>query len=75
MKEYIERMMSERDELSGRVKRLEKFLIMNSCLGEKRTELMEHQLQSMKDYLYYLEECLHYELTLANLGGATWDKV
>lgn len=74
MKEYIERMMSERDELCGRVKRLEKFLVVKRDLGAKRTELMEYQLQSMKDYLYYLEERLHYELTLENLGGEAWDK-
>lgn len=75
MKEYIERMMSERDELSGRVKRLEKFLVVKRDLDAKRTVLMEHQLKSMQDYLFYLEERLHYELTLENLGGETWDKV
>lgn len=75
MKEYIERMMSERDELSGRVNRLEKFLVVKRDLDAKRIVLMEHQLKSMKDYLFYLEERLHYELALTNLGGEAWDKV
>lgn len=64
----IERLIRERDELNSKIKRVEKFLVIKTCVDAKRTVLMEQQLKSMKDYLFYLEERLHYELTLKKIG-------
>lgn len=69
MEDYIERMKKERDELNCKIERLEKFLLKQSLVMPKRTVLMENQLKSMRDYLFYLEERIHYELTLK--GGET----
>lgn len=62
---YIELMRVERDELCGKIKRLERAIVKFQLSTPKRVVLMENQLKSMKDYLFYLEERLHYELTLS----------
>lgn len=68
MKDYIERMQKERDELCSRVNRLEKAIITFELTSPKRYELMQSQLKSMKDYLFYLEERIHYELNVSEIN-------
>lgn len=68
MKDYIERMQKERDELCSRVNRLEKAIITFELTSPKRHTLMQSQLKSMKDYLFYLEERIHYELSLSEIN-------
>ena len=68
MKDYIERMLKERDELCSRVNRLEKAIITFELTSPKRYTLMQSQLKSMKDYLFYLEERIHYELSLSEIN-------
>lgn len=58
-------MQLERDELHGKIKRLERAIVEFQLSTPKRVVLMENQLKSMKDYLFYLEERLYYELTLS----------
>ena len=68
MEDYIERMQKERDELCSRVDRLEKAIITFELTSPKRYVLMQSQLKSMKDYLFYLEERIHYELNVSEIN-------
>lgn len=63
MEDFIVRMERERDELSERIEKLEKGLVKFGLSNPKRATLMESQLKAMKDYLFYLEERLSYELS------------
>lgn len=63
MEDFIRRMQEERDELKDRIGKLEKGIATFGLSNPKRMTLMENQLKSMKDYLFYLEERLHYELS------------
>ena len=63
MDKFIIRMQMERDVLIERIGKLEKGIVKYGLSNPKRMTLMENQLKSMKDYLFYLEERLHYELS------------
>ena len=63
MDDFIKRMQKERDELKYRIGKLEKGMEIFGLSNPKRMTLMESQLKAMKDYLFYLEERLHYELS------------
>lgn len=63
MGDFIVRMQRERDELSERIEKLEKGIVKFGLSNPKRATLMESQLKAMKDYLFYLEERLSYELS------------
>lgn len=65
MYEYIERMKRERDTLCERIMLLEKAIIRFELSYPKRVALMKSQLKSMKDYLFYLEERIHFEHTIS----------
>lgn len=65
MEDYIIRMQLERDELCKRVDRLNKAIAKFEMTSPKRYALMENQLKSMKEYLFYLEERIHYEISLS----------
>lgn len=63
MDDFIKRMQGERDELNERIGKLEKGIVRLGLSNPKRITLMESQLKAMKDYLFYLEERIHYELS------------
>lgn len=58
-------MQLERDELCGKIKRLERAIVEFQLSTPRCVVLMENQLKSMKDYLFYLEERLDYELEIS----------
>lgn len=63
MDDFIKRMQGERDELNERIGKLEKGIVRFGLSNHKRVTLMESQLKAMKDYLFYLEERIHHELS------------
>lgn len=62
MQKYIERMISERQDLVGKIKRAEK-AIENPPYGSNKEGLLllAEQVKSMKDYLQCLENRIKYE--------------
>lgn len=64
MQDYIERMMNERDELCDKIDKLSKGVVKFGTSLPKRCTLMQSQLHAMKNYLFFLEERIHYELSL-----------
>lgn len=63
MEDFIERMQGERDELRERIGRLERGVVEFGLSNPYRATLMESQLKAMKDYLFYLDARLSYELS------------
>lgn len=62
MELYIERMIREKEELSSKIKKLNNYMNDHQKDDPKRIVLMGKQLDAMKDYLFYLDERLNYEL-------------
>ena len=62
MELYIERMIREKGELSSKIKKLNNYMNDHQKDDPKRIVLMGKQLDAMKDYLFYLDERLNYEL-------------
>lgn len=56
MQEFVKKMITERDDLKGKIKRAEK-AIENPPFGtdKESIELLTKQVAAMKDYLYWLE--------------------
>ena len=62
MELYIVRMIREKEELSSKIKKLNNYMNDHQKDDPKRIVLMGKQLDAMKDYLFYLDERLNYEL-------------
>lgn len=56
MQEFVKKMITERDDLKGKIKKCEK-VIQNPpfCSDKEGIELLTKQVAAMKDYLYWLE--------------------
>ena len=63
MKNYVERMVVELNELSDRVEKLTKFFHTETFMGlpSKKRELMERQFKAMVEYKEVLAERLEIE--------------
>ena len=62
MELYLERLIREKEELSSKIKKLNNYMNDHQKDDPKRIVLMGKQLDAMKDYLFYLDERLNYEL-------------
>ena len=62
MELYIVRMIREKEDLSSKIKKLNNYMNDHQKDDPKRIVLMGKQLDAMKDYLFYLDERLNYEL-------------
>lgn len=62
MQEHVKRMVTERDDLKGKISRAKK-AILNPPFGatQKAMQLLEKQLGFMEQYLEVLEERISYE--------------
>ena len=62
MQEFIKRMISERDDLKGKISRAKK-AVENPPLGSDATSinLLESQIKPMEEYLTILEKRIEYE--------------
>jgi hypothetical protein len=58
MSDFKTRLLEERDQLQEKVEKLDKFLdsSMYETISERQQVLLVDQLESMEDYLYYLNE-------------------
>ena len=56
MQEFVKKMLTERDDLKGKIKKCEK-IISNPPFGADKEgmDLLFKQVAAMKDYLYWLE--------------------
>lgn len=63
MQKYIERMIEEKKELTGRINRASK-AVENPPFGSDKhgLSLLAKQIEIMKSYENILEECIDYEL-------------
>ena len=62
MKQYIEKMQTEKKDLEGKISRAEKLLESNPFdLDETGRHLLEKQVGAMKVYLDFLEQRIQYE--------------
>ena len=62
MKKYIERMITEKADLEGKIARAEKVIETNPFdLDETSKHLLEKQVGAMKVYLDILEQRINYE--------------
>ncbi len=64
MKDYVERMLAEFNELQERTEKLNLFICTNEAykqLPKEKTELMLLQLDAMRCYMYALEKRIHLE--------------
>ena len=63
MKDYIKRLLEEKNEVSERLQKLKKFLLVEKIpLTEKQRELLEKQADIMSEY----ESVLHERILLEN---------
>lgn len=62
MQEFVKKMITERDDLKGKIKRVEK-AIANPPFGTDKTsiDLLSAQLKYMQGYLSFLEQRIGYE--------------
>ncbi len=62
MQEYLKRMYSERDELSGRIKKAKK-AVENPPFGSdsEGIRMLAEQVKPMESYLYWLNERISHE--------------
>ena len=63
MKDYVKRLLEEKNEVSERLQKLKKFLLVEKIpLTEKQRELLEKQADIMSEY----ESVLHERILLEN---------
>lgn len=62
MQDYLKRMYTERDDLSGKIKRAKK-AVENPPYGSdvEGIRMLAEQVRAMENYLYWLNERIRYE--------------
>lgn len=62
MQEFVKRMLTERDDLKGKIKKAKK-AVENPPYGSSPDclRMLAEQIKAMEQYLYWLEERIRYE--------------